>query len=137
MNMLTNGDGVADIDIAELVEYHKSHGKTLTITGVHPPARFGELVEKDGKVISFEEKAQTSVGLINGGYMVFNRNLLDYLTKDEDCDFETQALRKLVEEGEDMIYKHSGNWECMDHERDVMHLNNLWNREKAFWKSWD
>lgn len=137
VNMLTYGDGVADIDISKLVEHHKSHGKILTITGVHPPARFGELIEKDGKVISFEEKPQTSVGLINGGYMVFNRSLLDYLTEDEDCDFETQALRKLVEEGEVMIYKHSGNWECMDHERDVTHLNRLWNQEKAFWKLWD
>lgn len=137
VNMLTYGDGVADIDISKLVEHHKSHGKILTITGVHPPARFGELIEKDGKVISFEEKSQTSVGLINGGYMVFNRSLLDYLTEDEDCDFETQALRKLVEEGEVMIYKHSGNWECMDHERDVLHLNRLWNQEIAFWKLWE
>ena len=68
-----NGDGVIDLDINKLVKYHKSHGKIITITGVYPPARFGEIIEQNGKVISFEEKPQTSSGLINGGYMVFNK----------------------------------------------------------------
>ena len=80
--MITYGDGVADLNVKELIEFHKSHGKTITITGVHPPARFGELIEKDNKVVSFEEKPQTSVGIINGGFMVFNRNLFDYLSDD-------------------------------------------------------
>ena len=136
INMVTYGDGVADINIKKLVEFHKSHGKTITITGVHPPARFGELIEKEGQVVSFEEKPQTSVGLINGGFIVFNRNLLDYLTPDEDCDFEFGALEKLAGRGEVMVYKHKGKWECMDHERDVIHLNKLWNENKAFWKVW-
>jgi glucose-1-phosphate cytidylyltransferase len=135
--MITYGDGVADININTLVEYHKSHGKTITVTGVHPPARFGELIEKEGRVISFNEKPQTSVGLINGGYMVFNRNLLEFLTEDEDCDFEFNALEKLAQKGEVMVYKHEGQWECMDHERDVQHLNQLWNDGKAFWKKWE
>ena len=137
INMLTYGDGVADIDIRKLLEFHKSHKKTITITGVHPPSRFGELVEKEGQVISFEEKPQASVGLINGGFMVFNRNLLDYLTEDEDCDFEAAPLRLLAERGEVMVLKHQGEWECMDHERDVIHLNKLWSENKAFWKLWD
>lgn len=137
INMVTYGDGVADINIKELLDYHKSHGKTLTSTGVHPPARFGELVEKDGRLISFEEKPQASVGLINGGFMVFNRKLLAYLTTDENCDFEFGPLEKLAKEGEVMVYKYTGNWECMDHERDVVHLNKLWNENKAFWKVWD
>jgi len=136
INMITYGDGVSDIKIDKLIEYHKSHGKTITVTGVHPPARFGELNEKDGQVISFEEKPQTSEGLINGGFMVFNQNLLDYLTLDEECDFEFGAIEKLVGQGEVMVYKHKGSWECMDHERDVAHLNSLWNNNKSFWKVW-
>ena len=136
INMVTYGDGIVDININKLVDYHKSHGKTITITGVHPAARFGELIEKEGQVISFEEKPQTSVGLINGGFMVFNRNLLDYLTPDKDCDFESGPLEVLSKEGEVMVYKHTGDWECLDHERDVVHLNKLWNENKAFWKVW-
>lgn len=137
INMVTYGDGVADINIEELVEFHKSHGITITIAGVHPPARFGELIEKDGQVVSFEEKPQTSVGLINGGFKVFNNELLDYLAEDEDCDFEIGPLDRLVKLGELMVYKHEGLWECIDHERDVTHLNKLWNEDKAFWKVWD
>ena len=136
INMVTYGDGVADINIKKLVEFHRSHGKTITITGVHPPARFGELIEQDGKVISFEEKPQASAGLINGGFMVFNKNLLNYLTTDENCDFEFGALENLADKGEVMVYKHEEQWECMDHERDVVHLNSLWNNNKAFWKVW-
>jgi glucose-1-phosphate cytidylyltransferase len=136
INMITYGDGVSDIKLDKLVEYHKSHGKTITVTGVHPPARFGELIEEEGRVISFEEKPQSSVGLINGGFMVFNRNLMDHLTLDEDCDFEFGALEKLACQGEVMVYKHEGLWECMDHERDVQHLNKLWSDSNAFWRTW-
>ena len=136
VNMLTYGDGVADINITALLEFHESHGKAVTITGVYPPARFGELIEEDGKVIVFEEKSQTSVGLINGGFMVFNRMLLDYLTTDEECDLEIGAINELVDADEVMVYKHTGQWECMDHERDVRHLNELWQSGKAFWKVW-
>ena len=137
INMVTYGDGVANININNLVEFHKSHRKTITVTGVHPPARFGELIEKEGQVISFEEKPQTSIGIINGGFMVYNRNLLDYLTEDENCDLEIGPIENLAKEGQVMVYKHNGNWECMDHERDVVHLNHLWNTNQAFWKVWD
>jgi len=137
INFLTYGDGVADVNINKLLDYHKSHGKLVTITGVYPPARFGELKEEDGVVKSFEEKPQASQGLINGGFMVFNKELLNYLTPDENCDFEIGALEKLSKEGKVMVYKHTGNWECMDHERDVKHLNKLWNEGNAFWKVWD
>ena len=136
-NMLTYGDGVSDVNIKELLDFHNSHGKTVTITGVHPPARFGELIDDNGLVTSFTEKPQTSVGLINGGYMVFNKELLNYLSVDESCDFEIGALDELVNDKQVMVYKHEGNWECMDHERDVEHLNSLWNNNKAFWKKWD
>ena len=136
MNMLTYGDGVADINMNELLKFHKNHGKAITITGVHAPSRFGELIEEEGQLTSFKEKPQMSVGLINGGFMVFNNNLLDYLAPDVDCDFEVGPLEKLAEEGEVMVYKHEGNWECMDHERDVAYLNKLWNLNRAFWKVW-
>lgn len=136
VNMLTYGDGVCDINIANLVEYHKNHGKTVTITGVKPPSMFGEVIERNGIVESFEEKPQTSKGLINGGYMVFNKNMLDYLSSDENCDFEFGPLEKLAEEREVMTYKHKGFWECADTVRDVNHLNKLWESGDAKWKIW-
>ena len=134
--MLTYGDGLADIKVDQLIRFHKSHGKTLTITGVHPPPRFGEIVENEGIINSFEEKPTTSAGLINGGFMVFNKNLMNYLSTDESCDFEYGPFEKLAKEKEIMVYKHSGNWECMDHERDVVHLKNCWKSKKPFWKVW-
>jgi glucose-1-phosphate cytidylyltransferase len=137
INMLTYGDGVADINIKDLVDFHNSHGKIVTISGVHPPARFGELLEKDGKVHVFQEKPQISRGMINGGFMVFNRGMLDYLTEDEDCDFEVGPLEEIAKAGEVMVYRHEGNWECMDHGRDVVHLNKLWKNNQAFWKVWN
>lgn len=136
INMLTYGDGVADININELVAFHKKHKKMLTISGVYPPARFGELKEENGKLLSFEEKPQASEGLINGGYMVFNIELLNHLTTDEDCDFEIGLLDKLVLEEEVMVYKHTGKWECIDNERDLTHLKRMWKQKKAFWKVW-
>ena len=136
INMVTYGDGVADIDINKLINFHKSHGKTITISGVHPSARFGELEVKEGRVLSFVEKPKSVKSYINGGFMVFNRNLLNHLTEDEDCDFEFGPLEELAQKGEVMFYKHEGNWECMDHERDVEYLNKLWNEKKAFWKIW-
>lgn len=135
-NMLTYGDGVADINIDQLVKYHKEHGKLVTISGVKPPSRFGELVEKEGEVLSFEEKPQSSKGLINGGFMIFNKKLLDYLTTDENCDFEFGALEELAKNGEVMTYKHNGFWECADTVRDVNHLNKIWLSGSAKWKLW-
>ena len=137
INLLTYGDGVADININDLIYFHKNHGKIVTITGVHPPARFGELIEQDNVVKSFKEKSQTSQGLINGGFMVFDNQLLDYLTPDEDCDFEKGPLEELSEQNKVMVYIHKGNWDCMDHERDVNHLNKLWTTNNAFWKVWE
>ena len=90
----------------------------------------------DGRVVSFKEKPESSVNMINGGFMVFNMELMDYLTNDEDCDFEFNALETLATKGEVMVYKHSGSWEYMDHERDVAHLNLLWDENRAFWRKW-
>lgn len=136
VNMVTYGDGVADINIDSLLEFHQRHGRMLTVTGVHPPSRFGEIVAADGRVMNFEEKAQTSAGLINGGYMVFNREFLDYLNIDEDCDLETEVMRELTRRGEVMVYEHPGQWACVDHERDMIYLNRLWKENKAFWEVW-
>ncbi|MCX6582735.1 MAG: glucose-1-phosphate cytidylyltransferase [Candidatus Aminicenantes bacterium] len=136
VNMLTYGDGVADIDIEKLVAFHHSHGKTVTLTGVRPPSRFGELMIKDGQLLSFEEKPQVSSGMINGGFMVFNRNLLSLLSPDKTCDFEFGVLENLAKKGEVMVYQHHGFWECVDTERDLNHLNKLWNDNKASWRLW-
>ena len=136
INMLTYGDGVCNMDIKNLVSFHKDHGKTVTITGVRPPSLFGEVLETNGQVTSFEEKPQTSEGLINGGYMVFNKDMLNRLSADESCDFEFGPLEKLATDGEVMVYKHNDFWECADTVRDVNHLNKLWNEDKAKWKVW-
>jgi glucose-1-phosphate cytidylyltransferase len=136
INMLTYGDGAADVDINELVAFHRSHGKTLTLTGVRPPSRFGELMVSGARVLSFEEKPQVSSGMINGGFMVFNKELLARLTPDKDCDFEFGVLEDLAKEEEVMVYEHKGFWECVDTERDLKHLNKLWRESKAAWKLW-
>ncbi|UCH92875.1 MAG: glucose-1-phosphate cytidylyltransferase [Candidatus Aminicenantes bacterium] len=136
VNMLTYGDGVADVDIKELLAFHRSHGKILTLTGVRPPSRFGELMISDARVLSFEEKPQISSGMINGGFMVFNNKLLSYLTPDKDCDFEFGVLEDLAKQGEIMVFEHHGFWECVDTERDLNHLNKLWHENRASWKLW-
>jgi len=136
INMLTYGDGVANININDLVEYHKSHKKMVTITGVRPPSMFGEVIEEDGKVMSFEEKPQTSKGLINGGFMVFNRQMLGYLTPDRNCDFEFGPMERLAKEGQVMVYRHEDYWECADTVRDIQHLNKLWETGNAHWNVW-
>jgi len=133
INFLTYGDGVADINLNDLIRFHKSHGKLLTLTGVRPPSRFGEIKHINGQVYSFEEKPQASEGLINGGFMIFNKGLFDYLTDDEDCDFEHGPVEELAKKGEVMVYQHLGNFECADTIREIEHLNNLWNSGKAFW----
>jgi len=136
VHMLTYGDGVSDVNIKDLLAFHKSHGKLLTLTGVRPPSRFGELKIDGDRVLSFEEKPQISSGLINGGYMVFNRELLNYLSPDKSCDFEFGALEELSKKGEVMVFQHQGFWECVDTERDLNHLNALWEQNKATWKVW-
>ncbi|MBM4247844.1 MAG: glucose-1-phosphate cytidylyltransferase [Euryarchaeota archaeon] len=134
--MLTYGDGVADIDIPELVRFHRSHKRIGTVTGVNPPSRFGELVVKGNRVLLFTEKPQTSQGLINGGFFVFERAIFDHLAADEGCDFEKGPLEELAGKDQLRVYKHPGVWECMDTVRDMNHLNRLWAEGKAFWKIW-
>ncbi|WP_017732502.1 glucose-1-phosphate cytidylyltransferase [Nafulsella turpanensis] len=137
VHMLTYGDGVINADINELVKYHKSHNKMVTVTGVRPPSMFGEILQKEGRVLSFEEKPQASKGFINGGFMVFNKEMLNHLSEDADCDFEFNTLEKLAAEGQVMTFLHRKEWECADTVRDVDHLNKLWKNGQAFWKVWD
>ncbi|RDY24516.1 glucose-1-phosphate cytidylyltransferase [Romboutsia maritimum] len=136
INLLTYGDGLADINITNLINFHKKTNKTITISGVHPPARFGELIAYGDTLESFEEKSQTSQGLINGGYMVFNKKLLNNLTENDDCDLEYGLFEELASKGEISVYKHEGLWACMDNERDMHNLNKLWKEDKAFWRVW-
>lgn len=136
INLLTYGDGVCDIQIDDLISFHKKMDKMVTISGVRPPARFGELIAEGDILTIFEEKAQTSQGLINGGYMVFDKELLQRLTTDDSCDLEKDVFEKLATEGEIAVYKHDGFWACMDHGRDLHHLESLWKKNKAFWKVW-
>ncbi len=131
----TYGDAVADIDIAALLTFHKSHGKIVTITGIHPVPRFGEVRHDNGQVISFSEKPDGEC-LINGGFMVFNRKIFDYLTPDEWCDREVGPLELLAAKGEMMVYEHHGFWKCLDTLKDMGELQTIWDSGRAPWKTW-
>ena len=134
--MVTYGDGVANIKINDLLAFHHEHGKLATVTGINPASRFGELRITGDHVESFHEKPEDGDGLINGGFFVFNRKLLDYLTSDDHCDLEYGPLEELARQGQLMVYRHRGFWACMDTLRDVEYLNNLWAANKADWKIW-
>ncbi len=134
--MLTYGDGLADIDIRALLEFHQSHGKLGTVTGVRPPSRFGEMVLDGDKVRSFEEKPQLASGVINGGFFVFDPGFLDYLTTDEACDLEFGALQRLAADDELRVYRHDGFWQPMDNVRERDNLERLWTDGSAPWKAW-
>lgn len=129
---LTYGDGVADIDIADLLRFHKSHGKLATITAVRPPARFGEMVVDGTQVVEFKEKPQTHEGWINGGFFVFEPAVLEYVTDDQTV-LEGSPLERLASNHQLMAYKHGGFWQCMDTLRDKQYLEKLWETGKAPW----
>lgn len=134
--MLTYGDGVADIDINELVAFHKSHGKFGTITTTGTAQRFGVLeVSKDGAVQAFREKSDLDGSVINAGFMVLEPEILNYI-KGDSTIFEREPLEHLVSEGQLMAYKHDGFWRCMDTQRDKQTLEELWASEKAPWRVW-
>ena len=135
--MLTYGDGVGDIDIGKLVDFHKSHGRILTVSGVRPPGRFGELMHApDGMVTEFNEKPQATGGRISGGYFVCSRKIFDYLDDGDDLVFETEPMRRLVADGQMMTYQHDGFWQPMDTYRDYMYLNGLAAKGEAPWIKW-
>jgi glucose-1-phosphate cytidylyltransferase len=133
--MLTYGDGVADVNIAELYEFHKQHGRIATLTAVRPPARFGTMQFDGNRVIDFKEKPQTQEGWINGGFFVFEPAVFDYLHGD-DSVLEGDPLEHLAEDGELMAYQHYGVWQCMDTLRDRNRLQSLWESGEAPWRVW-
>ena len=131
--LLTYGDGLTDINIGELVDLHNSHGKMVTVSAVHPAARFGELVLDGDLVTSFKEKPQISQGWINGGYFVIEPEFFD-LIQDDSTILEHEPLEKVAKMGELMAYQHNGFWQCMDTKRDRDMLEELWLKGKAPWK---
>jgi glucose-1-phosphate cytidylyltransferase len=133
--MVTYGDGVSDVDVKALMDFHEGHGKLASMTVVRPPARFGA-VDLDGdRVAEFTEKSQAHGGWINGGFMVFEREVLSLIADDETV-LEQSPLESLAQRGELMAYQHSGFWEPMDTQRDLDHLNEQWTKGTAPWKVW-
>ena len=133
--MMTFGDGVSNVELDKLVEFHRSHGKLATLTAVRPPARFGH-VELDGdQVAEFSEKPQTGDGWINGGFFVLERSVLDYIDG-EETHFQREPLERLARDGQLMAYRHTSFWQCMDTLRDKLLLQQLWESDEAPWRVW-
>ena len=134
--MLTYGDGVGDINLTELERFHREHGKIATLTSVNVGQRFGVLdIQEGGQVRSFREKECMDGALINGGFMMMNPGIFDYLEGDETV-LEKEPFRRLARDGEMMAFFHSGFWKCMDNQRDKQELEKLWQSGNAPWKNW-
>jgi glucose-1-phosphate cytidylyltransferase len=134
--LLTYGDGVSDIDVRELIAFHERHGLLATVTAVRPPARFGGMLMDGDRVAEFTEKPQIGEGWINGGFMVLEPGVLDYLDG-TDANLERDGLERLAEDGQLAAYRHDLFWQCMDTKRDVAVLEGLWQSGKPPWKNWD
>jgi glucose-1-phosphate cytidylyltransferase len=137
--MLTYGDGVADINLHNLLKFHKNHGKIATITAVKPPPQYGGMqINEDGRVGLFREKPKNDQNWINGGFFVLKSNVFDYLKEDADkFMWEDYPLEDLSKDNQLYAFKHYGFWKCMDAMRDKMVLDELWNTNKAKWKTWE
>ena len=136
--MLTYGDGVSDVNIKELVEFHTSHGKLATMTSVQPEGRFGALVSKpDGQITSFMEKPAGDGAWINAGFFVLQPEVFDYIKEGDATIFERTPLEQLAKDGELYTYKHTGFWKCMDTLRDKQQLQEMWDKGIAQWKGWE
>lgn len=135
--MLTYGDGVGDVDLDALLRFHRAHGKLVTVTGVRPPGRFGELnIDTKGSVVEFNEKPQSVGGRISGGFFVCQREFLDRLGDNEDLVLEQEPMRELVRDGQLMMYEHDGFWQPMDTYREYTLLNQLFDEDRAPWMLW-
>lgn len=132
----TYGDGVGDINITNLLEYHKNSGKLATLTATFPPGRFGALDIQRGQVKSFQEKPRGDGAMINGGYFVLSPKVID-LIDDDTTVWEQEPLKRLAETDQLMAYEHHGFWQPMDTLRDKIYLEELWNSNKAPWKTWE
>ncbi len=135
--MLTYGDGVCDIDLNKLLEFHKLHAKALTITAIQPGGRFGVLDFEEGsdELRGFTEKAKEDGGWVNGGFMIMEPEVFDYLG-DDSCILEQEPIKNLTKDGKTCAYKHEGFWQCMDTQRDKNLLTALWEKGAAPWKLW-
>ena len=131
--LLTYGDGLSNVDLNQLITFHKSHGKMITVTAVHPGARFGELEMKEEQVTSFQEKPQTGQGWINGGYFVIEPEFFELIDKDMTI-LEKKPLERAAQMGELMAFRHKGFWQCMDTKRDRDNLEEFWHSGKTPWK---
>lgn len=136
MFCLTYGDGVGDIDLAAVIDFHKKHGKQATLTAAYPPGRFGAVDIDEGAVRNFREKPKGDGAMINGGFFVLSPEVLK-LIKDDHTDWEQEPLVKLAEINQLMAYEHKGFWQPMDTLRDKIYLNELWEKDKAPWKKWE
>jgi glucose-1-phosphate cytidylyltransferase len=133
--MLTYGDGVANIDIPALLEFHKNQGKLVALTAVRPAARFGQMVIEGGRVVEFKEKPQIGEGWINGGFFVLQPEISDYI-RDDQVTWEREPLERLASEGQLVAYQHNDFWHCMDTLRDVQLMDKLWAEGNPPWKIW-
>jgi len=133
--LMTYGDGVANVNVKDLVAFHRKHGKLATVTAVRPPARFGGLEFSGNLVTKFVEKSQIHAGWINGGFFVLEPQVLDYIDSDQTM-FEREPLERLAQDGQLVGYQHDDFWQCMDTLRDVRLLNSLWEKGEAPWKIW-
>lgn len=133
--MVTYGDGVSDVPLDKLLAFHRQHGKLGTVTAVRPPARFGGLVFEGDMIKEFVEKPQIGEGWINGGFLVFEPGIFDYLT-DDSASLEVMLLERLARDGQLAAYRHEGFWQCMDTLRELRLLQSLWDKGQAPWKIW-
>lgn len=134
--MLTYGDGVGNVDLNSLLSFHRSKSSTLTVTGVRPPGRFGELVHDAGHITEFNEKPQATGGRISGGYFVASKGVFDYLKNDDSLVFEQQPMRQMVQDRQLTVYEHDGFWQPMDTSREYQLLNTLYQKGDAPWVRW-
>ena len=134
---LTYGDGISDVNLASLVEFHRSHDKIGTVTAVRPPSRFGELnIKEDNTIISLEEKPQMGQGMINGGIFVFDKEMLNYLSSKDSCDFEFGPLQQICKDKQLKAFIHNGFWQCMDNVRERDYLEDHVKEKTAPWMLW-
>lgn len=133
--MLTYGDGVSNVNIDELVEFHRSHGKMATLTAIQPEGRFGIMDLNENQIRAFREKSKDDTGWVNAGFMVFQPEFFNYI-EDDSTVLEKNPLENISMEGQIMAYKHSGFWQCMDTQRDKKKLEDMWDEGKAPWKVW-
>lgn len=134
--MVTYGDGLANVNLKDLIEFHRLHGKIATITAVQPPARYGELIFNEDSTVSFQEKPKERENWINGGFMVFEPQIFDYL-KDDSSILESDALEQLAQEKQLVAYKHYDFWQCADTLNDKKQLEKLWQTGTPDWKIWE